>query len=543
MSISLRTSLAASFAALIILLSVAISVVAGRTSADRYQEEIGRSLAGIAHHMSDKLDYYMWSRSGEIDIMSSLDEFQHIDRTEPIRALLEKLKLTFPSFTWIGYLDPKGVVVASTGGLLQGTDISSRPVYLEALEDTFIGDVHDAKLLESLLPNPTGEPLQFVDISVPVRAQDGRLIGVLAAHLSWAWAKEVEETVLSSVQDYNDKLEIAIVSEKDHTVLLGPSGLVGKQLELESVQDAKKDGGAWRVESWPDGGEYVTGYAYGSGYMDYPGLGWTVLVREPAATAFTPAKEIRWSIWDIGAVSAILFGLVGWFLAGRIARPIQAIASAAERLGRGEGTSIPVHRGFKDIEILTTSLRDMVDNLTRTENALGRMEALALHDALTGLSNRIALGEYLDRGAELVRGSGNALAVLCLDLDGFKKVNDVHGHPAGDRLLQIVAERLTELVPTGGIAARLGGDEFVVAAPFAANSAEVEARALGERIIRAINVPMALDEATARVGCSVGAAIYPAHHSDLKEIMWLADQALYTSKRAGKNRVTAHGDA
>jgi len=541
MRISLRTYLAITFAVIIVLLSTVISVITSREAGDRFQAEIGQSLASIAYQMSDKLDHYMWSRIGEIEIISGLERFRHPDKPDQIKTMLESLKFSFPSFTWIGYMDEKGIVVASTDGLLEGSDLSSRPVYQEAVNGKFIGDVHDANLLADLISSPTDEKLQFVDISVPVKDDEGRLHGVLAAKLSWEWAKEVQETMLESSSSYNDRLDILVVNKADHTVLLGPEMLVGQSLELNSIMKAKEKHG-WQIERWPDGDIYVTGYAYSKGYNDYDGLGWTLLVREQAESAFSSASELRWIIIGIGTLSAVLFGLIGWYLAGQIAQPIRAIADAADQLGKGETAFIPLHRGFKDIEILSASLRKMVENLTRTESALGRMEKIALRDSLTELPNRIALDNYLDEWLELNKKTKQSLALLYLDLDGFKGINDTHGHQVGDLLLQQVAKRLTAFLPKGGIAARLGGDEFVVAAPLAEASLLKHCRALGEKLIKELSMPLIIDGVSVRVGCSVGAALLPEHKANPTEVMRLADQALYISKRGGKGRVTIHGD-
>jgi hypothetical protein len=85
-------------------------------------------------------------------------------------------------------------------GLLVGKSILERPIYQEAVEHPFIGDVHDAILLAKLLPNPSNEPLQFVDISVPIMNSQGEFKGVIASHLSWAWANEIKEFLSSSFQ-------------------------------------------------------------------------------------------------------------------------------------------------------------------------------------------------------------------------------------------------------------------------------------------------------------------------------------------------------
>ena len=142
----------------------------------------------------------------------------------------------------------------------------------------------------------------------------------------------------------------------------------------------------------------------------------------------------------------------------------------------------------------------------------------------------------LHRGAPSRRrdGGDETLALLYLDLDDFKVVNDTHGHAAGDRLLQSVAERMRGLLREGDLPARLGGDEFVV---LAAGCTEEQATALGRRLVEAIGAPYDLDcGARARVGASVGIAMAPEHGNRAADLLRAADAALYQDKFAGGSR-------
>lgn len=181
--------------------------------------------------MSDKLDLFMSNRFGEVQLVSGLPALQEQNLIEENKRILE-LKIQFPSFSWIGLTDADGTVIDSSDDILLGESIEERPVFLEARNAQFIGDVHDAVLLSKLLPNPSGEPLQFVDISVPLTNEEGQFIGVFATHLSWEWAEEVEQTLLKATKG-QPKTEVLSVSNRDRTVLLGPDDLVGQSLDKE----------------------------------------------------------------------------------------------------------------------------------------------------------------------------------------------------------------------------------------------------------------------------------------------------------------------
>lgn len=157
----------------------------------------------------------------------------------------------------------------------------------------------------------------------------------------------------------------------------------------------------------------------------------------------------------------------------------------------------------------------------------------ARHDMLTGLSNRVGLTKALD--ASLARPTGGqSLAFIYLDLDGFKAVNDTHGHVAGDRLLQLVSERLRRLVRAGDLAARIGGDEFIVLSEQVGTG---QLKRFGERLIRDISQPYELDNRiSVSIGASVGIALAPEHGLNLESLMSAADAALYQAKTAGKSR-------
>ena len=147
---------------------------------------------------------------------------------------------------------------------------------------------------------------------------------------------------------------------------------------------------------------------------------------------------------------------------------------------------------------------------------------------------------YLER--QLIERSANGHdrfeAVLAIDLDGFKPVNDTHGHAVGDRVLTAVARRIAAVVDGRGMLARVGGDEFVAVMPLKDGQSRDTARAVAEEIRRALDDdPIELDGLNFAVGCSVGVALVPDDAKSLAGAVVVADAALYEAKRAGRNRV------
>jgi diguanylate cyclase (GGDEF)-like protein len=160
----------------------------------------------------------------------------------------------------------------------------------------------------------------------------------------------------------------------------------------------------------------------------------------------------------------------------------------------------------------------------------------ALHDALTGLPNRTVLFDRLEHALRLAARSGKDLALLFVDLDGFKAVNDHHGHHTGDNLLVAVAQRIREAVREVDTTARLGGDEFVILCENLEGSEE--ATDIAERIIGALSEPFATDSVDVRISASVGIArVSDAEsHGGASELLKLADAAMYAAKQQGRGR-------
>jgi diguanylate cyclase (GGDEF)-like protein/PAS domain S-box-containing protein len=226
------------------------------------------------------------------------------------------------------------------------------------------------------------------------------------------------------------------------------------------------------------------------------------------------------------------------------------LATADERRSRlaGRGTVVNfdcrarhVDGSWRHLEVTTTNLVDdpavhgVVNNLHDVSDrveATARLSHQAMHDSLTGLPNRALLLDRLDQALARAARSGRPCALLFLDLDDFKQINDTLGHNAGDKLLRAVAERLRDAVRPGDSVARFGGDEFVVLAenidvPSAAVTIAKRARA-------SIAQPVSIDKRVVRVNCSVGIALSDRHSADA--LLHDADMALYRSKESGGDR-------
>jgi diguanylate cyclase (GGDEF)-like protein len=174
----------------------------------------------------------------------------------------------------------------------------------------------------------------------------------------------------------------------------------------------------------------------------------------------------------------------------------------------------------------------VVMDITDRKMAEQRVAHMAHHDALTGLPNRVLLRDRIQHAIAQAHRAGTKLAVLFIDLDRFKMINDSLGHQLGDRLLQAVASRILVCVREGDTVARVGGDEFVIVIPGIDTSAD--ASTVAGKILEVLGNPFHLHGNDLHVGASVGISLYPSDGGDAETLMRNADTAMYAAKDAGR---------
>ena len=238
--------------------------------------------------------------------------------------------------------------------------------------------------------------------------------------------------------------------------------------------------------------------------------------------AVAPYKTLQITLAALTLLGLVLFGLGSVWTARLVTRPLGSLVQASERLGQGDYDTPLAQTGRQDeFGELAKAFEHMRLNIGQQQREIRQ---LAYWDRLTGLPNRLQFRDAVVSATAL----GGPLAVVMLDLDRFKHVNDVLGYAFGDRLLQGVAERLQQVVRPGDTVARLGGDEFALLLPQA--DAEL-AQAVAQRIASAFEAPMTLDDQRVDLSAGLGIACWPDHASEPDALLSRAEVAMYAAKR------------
>lgn len=556
LSTQLGIAIGALMAGLIFLSALSVNFYASH----RLQARIGNDLAVRATIMRKALDQGMYERYRDIANLANmhfiLDLEQASDRQ--LASLLDRMKTSYPLYSWIGIVQTDGTVKAATGDMLVGKNVSSREWFQEALSGPYVGDVHDAMLLARLMGASELEPLRFIDVSAPILARDGSILGVLGAHLSANWLRDVRDAT-QSVDDLESQRYFMILDEEGKVLLGGPFG--EDYAGLESLKRARH-GKSGFLREVVNGHDSIVGYHATEGFRDYPGLGWVVLSVQTTSKVLEPVVRLQMLIAVIGLLLTIVAMILGWLTARRLLAPLNRLRETAEVLGRNpHEANLPRLFGNRELVALSQSLRALVRRLQRAEGAVEQMHSqvesrvaektselqavnqslieLAERDALTGLLNRRGLEA---RGLKLMtqmQETGGDLSILLLDIDHFKAVNDLHGHLVGDKVIQAIAWQCLAMARGEDVICRLGGEEIAILSSSPLGGAMKLAERLRQRIE---STPISVESALVSVTVSIGVAAVAESDPDLMTAIARADEALYVAKRGGRNKCALYED-
>lgn len=264
-----------------------------------------------------------------------------------------------------------------------------------------------------------------------------------------------------------------------------------------------------------------------------PSTGWFVVARIPSQEALGTVTRVQHFLVRNALLSLVVFTLLFSIAVYVLMRPSIKAAERADQmtLGAIPLEPLPVQRD-DEIGHLLTAFNRLLTKLDAQQTELVR---LAHHDPLTGLPNRARLEERLEKSLHTAHAAGRALVLMYLDLDGFKPINDTHGHAMGDRVLREIALRFSQVIRAGDTLARVGGDEFVAVITDLPVPGQEAAESIAQQFISCLAAPFDVGGAPCRVGVSIGLATGQGC-SSTDELLRAADQAMYRAKEAGRGR-------
>jgi HAMP domain-containing protein len=325
----------------------------------------GAAFESLAFQLGDKLDRALYERYRTLVHAASLEVLRRNDPSPTERRrLLESLLESSPDFAWIGYADATGRILNATGGLLENTDAALRPWFRGAREQPFLGALRENPELARTAPaGPEGEAsTRFLELAVPVQAADGRFNGVLVSQIRWGWSREVQ---LSVVPESVARDRVAATVYGAEAEILLDSGALGwsHPPALPALGETRRARG-WMLETTPEGSVFLTGFSRSRGFREYRGLGWVALVRQPVSQVFAPVAALRHQLARWGFALVLAGVVLGWVIAGRLARRLNSIAASAHRIQEGDILAVlPRPADESELSRMCRAVGDLVEDL------------------------------------------------------------------------------------------------------------------------------------------------------------------------------------
>jgi diguanylate cyclase (GGDEF)-like protein len=434
-------------------------------------------------------------------------------------SILNTIRGSRPWLTGIFVTGPDGKGICGNSLAARSLNLSDRRYFQEAqasgrygVSDVVIGRVSGAHIVVAILPILSG---------------NGEFAGSVGVGISLGWINQVAAEASSKFGGL-----LIAYDRLGQLIAYQPGMLSGVALQGLATSPAIEAIVAVKATTFeavdPDGVERLFSVSH------IPQSNISVAIGLDRAKILGPIQRSFYrALLFLLLVAALSIGVALAVAEFGLMRGVRALKSAALRLKAGKmGVRVKLPN------FVTAELHD----LAATYNAMtAEFERLAYLDRLTGLPNR----RYLERHMARRDGrTGESLtgrhAVLAIDIDGFKPVNDTHGHAVGDRVLTVIARRIASSIDERGLLFRVGGDEFVAVVPLTKSQTRAAARAIGEDVRQAMEQAIELDGLTFPVACSVGIALVPDDSKSLSGALVIADAALYEAKRTGRNRVVEH---
>ena len=416
-------------------------------------------------------------------------------------------------------------ILSNSGELVVATDKNNW-----SLPDAW----EDRTSLDNLPVQPfKGGPRTTLIMGVQMTDYDGNMAGLMVGRVHLRQLDQILNRIAA------DTGESVCLIDADRRVIAHNDSAPVRHDDLvgQSVLDRLGDGKM--MNFWHADGTEVVGLK-----TEIRETAWSVLAERRRDVAYADIGRFEMLTLLVGFSLMLSMAGVAYIFSNRLSAPLSRLTEGASQVAGGDlDVEIAVH-GKDEIAYLTRVFNNMVQRLNASREQVDKvhrklreqnksLQVLSNTDALTGLYNRQHLNERLDKLVETSARSRLPFAILMLDLDRFKALNDRHGHVAGDRALKLIAEHICDTLRKSDYAARYGGEEFVVLLPKVDGPHAFE---LAERLRLAVaSTPLHFDGQELRVTTSIGVAAFPEAGRDGDLLIRRADEALYQAKAAGRN--------
>ncbi|WP_254894828.1 GGDEF domain-containing protein [Chromobacterium violaceum] len=477
------------------------------------------ALAGyVAHDIDDKIN----QRKALLSRLATALPPELLDNPDALRTWLKERYQYQPLFT-IGLfvVRPDGRAIADYPVVPHRMQVNYGD--RDYIQQSLAGQFYIGKAVTG---RSSGVPV--LPMSAPIRI-GGEVPAVLVGVTAISAPGFLDLLQQSRIGDHRDSF--LLVSSRDRQIIAASQSELTLQSTPAPGQNPLYDQAmaGYRgatVATTPQGEEEVRAV------VQVPSTGWFLVARLPGSEAFATVARVQNFTLRQALIAFLVFSVLACGGMYIVLRPLFRAARHADRMTRGELPLEPLPIRRKDeVGHLIAAFNRLLRKLEDKQTELAQM---AHHDALTGLPNRSLLSDRLHVALAQAQRRDTRLALLFMDLDSFKLINDSLGHKAGDKVLWQAAQRLSGIVRQSDTLARIGGDEFVLLISDLDDKAEDVARTVANKCLEAFNVPFLVSGTACQLGISIGIAIGDGY-SSADSLLQAADQAMYRVKKTGSS--------
>jgi len=435
-----------------------------------------------------------------------------LDDKSALQSEVDRLREQTASFNSVVIVDAQSQVRA----------ISPESLKLEGMQLTTETARQALKERKPLISQPAISAANnlMVFVSTPIWSKDGTYLGYIGGAL-YLKKKSIMNALLGE-QFYRDGSSLYVVDKQNQVLYHQNAQLIGQTIEPLISEEDKQSRSSGYQQITHQGSEPML-----AGYAVVPASDWTIVALKPTQSTLNPLTSLLFKVLKHSVPFALLTLIAAWLLARLIALPLWQLARKASQMdNQGVSNEIGSIRSwyFEAAQIK----RALLAGIGLLQDKIGRLKFEVQTDPMTQLLNRRGLSAVL----EYFLTTRQAFAVLALDIDHFKRVNDTFGHDAGDAVIIRIARELEQSSRQTDVVCRNGGEEFLMILPGADNEM---ALMIAERVRQRIN-QLQIDQLE-NISVSIGVSLWQPDHQSIEEVFKAADDALYQAKKAGRNCV------